>query len=321
MSCTLADIADQIASSFGSGGICVNSDEDLHKLLVELNEALPLLLKRLDSKGSIARWTVPVSGGIFALPHDCLEVRQAFLNGSAVEMRDQWYEGGTLGREFSCTGRQCGPRDLLDAGDGHAIPFEWPNHHFDSRLGLVAEHDADAGVKVQVRVKDRYGNEVEEFLELPTDQRMVETESVVTDVKFLRKGSTKGAVRAYITYSTGARTLAARYQPRVQVASFRKKRLPTVWGNCDGELSLLGKVRFLPLVSEFDPLPICDASSISFAMQALEARRNRDYANYNAALALGVNELLKELSNEQSAGAVTQMRVRSPIGGSRKRFH
>jgi hypothetical protein len=313
MACTLADIADQIAGSYGSGGLCITSQEDMDNLRTALNEAIPLLMKRLDAKGTVSSWTVPVHGGIIALPHDCLEVRQAFLNGCAVELRDEWYEG-QIGFQGGCTGQQCGPRDLRDLGDGFAIPFEWPNHHFDSRLGLVAEHDADAGTKVQVRVRDRYGNEIEEFLELPSDQQMVQTESVVTDVKFLRKGATKGGVRAYVAYSTGERTMAARYQPRVQVASFRKKRLP--WAGCSGELTILGVMRFLPLVSEFDPLPICDTAALGFALQAIESKKNRDYQNYNAALQLATNELLKELSSEQSAGVTSQMQVRGPFGRS-----
>lgn len=321
MANTLADIADQLASSYGPSGICMNSDEDMRKLLAEVNEVIPVLAKRIDAKGTLTPLTtIPVHGGYCWLPYDCLEARAAFFNGCAVTHRDQWYEW-QMGSLSECSGRQCGPRDMVDLGDGWAIPFTWPNHHFDSRLGLVAEHDGDAGVKVQVRVKDRYGNETEEFLELPADQQMVETESVVTDVKFFRKGPTKGAIRMYVTYSTGERTLAARYQPRLRVASFRKKKLPQSWGDCDGELTLVAKMRFIPLVSEFDPLPIDDVEALSFGMQALESKRNRDYQAYNSALQLAVNELQRQRGDEQSAGVVSQMVVRSPVGGSRKRFY
>jgi hypothetical protein len=196
MSCRATDLFPLIASSYGSSGMCPAngvdfSDSQKGELLLALNQSLPMLMKRLDAKGTLARWTVPVRGGVFCLPPDCLDVRQAFVNGCELNLRDQWYEG-QIGHKVGPCSHSCSGPDLIDMGDGYAIPEEWPGHHHDVRYGIAAENDEDAGKTVQVKLKDRYGNVQEETLTLLPYQQLAITESAVTDVVFQHKGLTKG---------------------------------------------------------------------------------------------------------------------------------
>jgi hypothetical protein len=108
----------------------------------------------------------------------------------------------------------------------------------------------------------------------------------------------------------------ARYASGVTTPTYHKKKLPVSFGCCSGELSIIGKIRFTGLTSEFDTLPICDGMALSFGLQALTHLRNKDLANYNAALTLAISELEKEMRDIQPAGAVSQMSVVSPM-----RFH
>lgn len=321
MSCRPIDVMPLVASSLGESGMCPQgpngefTEEQQQEFLTDLNQMLPMLIKRMDSKGTLTRWEVPVNAGVFALPPDCLEVRQAFLNGCAVTLRDQWFEG-RIGHKVTDCHRHCGGPDLIDVGEGYAIPEKWPCHIQDTRFGLYAENDEDAGKTVQVRYKDRYGAAVEEALELQSNQQITSTEGVVTDVTFIHKGVTSGAVVGVVTYTGKKPDRLMRIPANVASPSYHWKKLPATFRNCTGVLSIIGKIRFTPLTSITDPLPICDEMALSFGLQALSAMKNRQYDEFNAALSFSVNELLKAEGNLQSAGTVIQMAVKSPC-----RFH
>lgn len=310
------DVFPMIASSYGSSGMCPEgadgefSEEQQQELLTALNQMLPMLIKRLDTTGTLARWEVPVEGGIFSLPPDCLEVRQAFLNGCAITIRDRWFEG-RIGHRLQKCDRWCGSSDLIDIGDGKSIPVPWPSHIQDTRYGVYAESDEDAGKPVQVRYKDRYGHAQEEALTLLPNQQITSTEGVLTDLTYQNKGVTAGAVVGMIQYGGRSERLL-RMPFNVASPSFHWKKLPMSFGNCCGELSIIGKIRFTPLTSVTDPLPICDEMALSFGLQAANAMKNRNYDIFNTALSFAINELLKSEGDLQSAGTVIQMAVKSP---------
>lgn len=325
MSCRALDLFHLISPSYGDGGLCpadgVNfSAAQKQQLLNELNKVIPALMKRIDAKGTLARWNVPVQGGCFCLPVDCVDVRQAFLNGCSLDIRDQWYEGRIGYRLNGGSGIWCGSADLIDVGDGYAIPEEWPSNHFDTRYGVMAEELSDVGKIVHVKFKDRYGNAGEEFLELLPHQQVTSTQSAISDITYQYKGITNGAVVGFIVYNTGVTSRMVRIPANVAAPSFHKKKLPISFGACSGELSIIGKMRFIPLQSEYDTLPICDPMALSFGLQAVSALNRRDPQGYNTALTLAVNELDKELQDVHPDSAVTQIQIRPAIRFPRKCF-
>lgn len=321
MTCRAIDVFPSIASSHGEGGLCYDgSDEQKAILLQDLNEIVPMLMKRLDAKGTLARWEVPVQSGVFGLPWDCLDVRQVFLNDCQITLRDQWYEG-QIGHRLANCGTFCGSSDLIDMGDGYATPLPWPAQNQDARYGVMAESDDDAGKTVQVVLKDRYGHEYTENLELLPNQQITSTEHALTDLSFQHKGITTGAVVGFVTYPHFPAQRILRLHPKVQTASFHRKKLPLSWGCRDGCLYIIGKLRFFPLTSEFDVLPICDAMALNFGVQALAAFKRRELAEYNAAMEFALNELNKELSDTHPVGAVSQMSVQSPMRFRSRTFY
>ncbi len=315
--CRAVDVFPLIAASYGSSGMCPAgpngefTESQQQELLTALNQGLPIIMKRLDAKGTLARWTVPVRGGVFTLPPDCIDVRQAFLNGCSMTLRDQWYEG-QIGHRMSACDRSCGGGDLMDLGDGFAIPEEWPSDHFDVRYGLMAESDSDAGKTVQVKFKNKYGHTMEEIVTLLPNQQVASTEEAVSDVLYQFKGVTDGAVVGFITYPEGQKVRLLRMPANVASPSYHKKKMPRVMWDCTGELSIIGKIRFTPLVSVTDTLPICDEAALSFLLQALNHMKNRDLGAFNEALTLSVNELLKQLQDVHPSGVVTQMQMKAP---------
>lgn len=324
MGCRAIDVFPLIASSYGGSGMCPANDGEFSEsqqaeLLLALNQATPMLLKRIDAKDTLAKWDVPVQGGCFPLPPDCLEVRQAFLNGCSLDIRDRWYEG-QIGYKMGNPGLWCGSRDLIDMGDGFAIPEEWPNQYQDARLGFLAESDDDAGKMVQVKLKDRYGNVYSETVELLANQLVASTAKSATDILYINKGITDGAVIGYITITDQSKWRLMRIPSNVASPTYHKKKLPLTFGNCNGCLSIIGKLRFTPLQSVYDTLPICDEMALSFALQALHHLKNRDLTEYNNAMLLAVNELDRQLQDVHPPAVVTQMAVRSGLRFPRKCF-
>jgi hypothetical protein len=323
--CRASDLFATVAPAYGESGMCPAngmdfSEDQKRELLLWLNQSIPMLMKRIDGVGSLARWTVPVWGGEFSLPPDCVDLRQAFLNGCALELRDQWFEG-RIGYKMSDCNLWCGGHDLIDIGDGYAIPELWSAHIQDARYGLMAEVDEDAGTRVQVKLKDRYGNVETEFLELLPNQQLVQTEHAVTDILFQHKGVTRGAVVGFTTFVNGTSRRILRIPANVPSPTYHRKRLPASFSNCTGELSIIGKMRFTPLTSEFDTLPICDGAALYFGFRAVAALRRNDPSDYNTQVTLAVNELQKVLQDVHPTAVVTQMAVKSPLNFHRRCFN
>lgn len=319
MSCIASDVFEAVAPMVGDGGVCPDNDEGKTEIIKVLNLATEALMKRLDAKGTLWEWHLPVSVGCIGLPDDVLEVRQAWLDGQSMRLRDEWWQGAlSVGLRGNWSGPNivhCGGGDLIDLGDGHASPINWPDHA-NTKLALVAENEGDAGQKVQVKFLDEYRNEQEEFLELPGDLQPVISESHVMHLTFLRKPVTKGAVKAYVYYDhKGLRNGFAYYRAKTTTASFRRKKIPN--GYCGGGTLLIkAKRRFQPISSETDQLVICDKQALGWGVQAIAAQRRKDAQEYNEFLTLAVNELEKELQDGQAAGASGQVQYISPFGSA-----
>lgn len=323
MSCLVRDVIDSVAPTIGDSGLC---PDDTEQILAVLNEAQQLLIKRLDSKGTLWYWCMPVWGGCFALPYDCLEARQAWLDGQALEQRDQWWEGHlSVGiQDSGCSWnagwvKRCGGNQLIDLGDGYPTPNNWPDHA-NTKLALVASSEGDAGKIVIVGYKDEYGVEQREELTLKTNLQPVLTSGHVTAITSFNKPVTDGPVKAYVSYDhNGLRTGFAFYPASVTNPSFRRKKLPFKYPNgCNGTLLIKGKRRFVPVRSLTDQMQICDTQALKFAAQALAAQLRKDPGEYNTFVALAVNELNKELENEQSRGVTATVQFKSPFG---RAFH
>lgn len=308
-----------MAPTIGDSGVCA---DDTEQILANLNEAQQLLMKRLDAKGTLWYWCVPVTGGCFALPYDCLEARQAWLDGHAMEQRDQWWEGRlSVGiQDSGCQWnagwvQRCGGHELIDLGDGYPTPNNWPGHP-NTKLALVASSEGDAGKTVWVGYKDEYGTEQREELTLLADLQPVLTSGHVTSITSLNKPVTNGPVKAYVYYDfNGLRTGFAFYPAGVTNPSFRRKKVPFRYPDgCNGTLLIKGKRRFMPVRSMTDEMQICDTQALKFAVQALAAQLRKEPEEYNNYVALAVNELNKELENEQSRGVTATIQYRSPFG-------
>lgn len=320
MSVLIQDLFEQLSSLTGDSGVCATTEAGKSKIIQQYNIAAPTLIKRLDAAGTIFYWCFRISSGCFWLPEDCLEARQVWLNGRSMDQRDQWFQGRLgIGLErcapWNSTGTiTCGYSQLIDQGDGFAIPQPWPNHA-NTKAAFVAESNGDAGKIVRIRLKNEYGDEVIEEVVLLADRLPAVTKSHVTDIRSIWKPVTDGGVQLHVYYDhKGLRSSFAYYPAWVSNASFRRKTIPGFCPYGGSTILLKGKLRFRPIKKETDEIQITDGQALAFAFMAQTELRKHDRNGYNESMTLAVNELQKQLQNETSPAACGQIQYRSPFG-------
>ena len=307
--CLVSDVLDAIAPNVDDAGVCATTAEGKRRIISALDLALDALMKRIDTEGALWTWMVPVTSGCFALPEDCLEARQIFINGASTIQRDKWFQG-RLARGMRDCGMPCGNevRDLGDFATPQPLPPIRP-----IRVALVAEQDADAGAQVTVEVVNEYGERKKETLTLVGEQQAVIMESPAYEIPFVGKPKTNGPVRLYLAYDNGARYHLCDYGPNVRTGLFRRKKLPQKHWGCQ-QVHIFGKRRYDRITSENDLIPICDRIALSFAVSAIADLRKRDQQGYQANMLMSLNELWKGLENADSAGNVAPLQFISGFG-------
>lgn len=309
--CLVSDVLDAIAPNVEDAGVCITTAEGKRRAIAALDLALDALMKRIDTEGGLWTWKVPVTGGCFALPADCLEARQIFINGASAIQRDKWYQG-RLARGMRDCGLPCiaEVRDLGDFPTPQPLPPYRP-----IRVALTAEQDADAGAEVTVEVVNQYGERKKETLTLIGNQQPVIMEEVAYEISFVGKPKTNGPVKLFLSYDNGARYYLCEYGPAVRVGAFRRKKLPQRHCGC-AEVHIFGKRRYDRITSENDLIPICDRIALSFAVSAIADLRKRDQEAYQTNMLMALNELWKGLENADSASNVAPMQFISGFGSN-----
>lgn len=307
--CLVSDVLSAIAPNVEDAGVCITEADGKERAIAALDLALDALMKRIDTEGALWTWMVPVTGGCFSLPEDCLEARQIFINGASTIQRDKWFQG-RLARGMRDCGLPC-INEVRDLGD-FATPSPLPPMR-PIRLAFTAEQDADIGTEVTAEVINEYGERKKETLTLIGNQQPVIMESPAYEVSFVGKPKTSGPVKLFLSYDNGARYYLCEYGPNVQVGQFRRKKLPQRHCGC-AQVHIFGKRRYTRITSENDLIPICDRVALCFAVSAIADLRKRDLESYNANMTFSLNELWKGLENADSASNVAPIQFLSGFG-------
>jgi hypothetical protein len=284
MRATVNDILAEVAANVDDSGICATTAEG-----------------QVDSQGALWEWPIPVCGGCFSLPEDCLEARQIFINGFGTIQRDRYWQGQLRSGQNTC-GTQCCWSEVIDLGD-FSIPTPFPNIR-PIYLSFSAESNADAGKEITIEIVNQYGQRRRETLTLLNEMQQVQMDEAAVDVTFFGKPQTEGNVRAYLNYATGQRFHLCDYGPKVQVGQFRRKKLPQWCPYGTNLIRVLGKMRFRKITSISDIIPISDISALSWALSAVSAQERKDPQGYNDMLTLAVNELWKSIEDGDSPSNV-----------------
>lgn len=310
--CQVKTVMRKVARSVDDAGVCAETEEGKRRIIDSLNRGVALVMKRIDTDGMIFQWHVPTCSGCFALPADCLQGRQYFVNGNSAISRDEYYLA-KLSRGLNYGGVACSRAEIIDLGD-FAIPVPVPKIR-GVRVALVALDDGDAGAECTVEIVDEYGKRIREKVVLLANQAPAIMEAVCYDVTFFEKLRTKGPVSLQFHFDTGQREHVCQFDPRTTVGAWRRKRLPQMYRGCN-VVTIRGKLRFEPVETEDDILPFDDLDALEYAMQADNAIAQKDFDARNKAVTFAINELAKELENADSPGNVSPMVIRSGFGGN-----
>lgn len=309
--CLVADVLNDIAPNVEDAGVCADTPAGKARIIAALDLALDMLMSRIDDDGALWTWMVPVTGGCFALPEDCLEARQIFINGAATIQRDKWFQG-RLARGMRDCGMPCMAevRDLGDFATPQPLPPLRP-----IRIAFVAEQNADAGAVVTCEIINEYGERKKETLTLLNEQQPATMESPAYEVTFVGKPKTSGPVKLYLSYDNGQRYYLCEYGPNVRNGLFRRKKLPQRHCGC-AQVHIFGKRRYDRITSENDLIPICNRNALSWAVSAVAAMRQRNDDNHERFLRKAMTELWKGLENADSPSNVAPLQFISGFGSN-----
>jgi hypothetical protein len=301
----------KIAPNVQDSGVCITDPEGLAEAIKALNLACGALHKRIDADFStLWTWSMPVYDQCFALPEDCLEGRQMFINGATATQHDEWYQGKLACGMADSGSIRYGP-EIIDLGQ-FAIPFRLTQIR-DTRVAFVAQSDADVGAQIQIELTNNYGETKRETLILLANQMPVTSESVVRDVTWLQKPVTQDNVKLYQVYPDGQRAFICDYSPSTTLGAFRRKKVPQPLCGCSF-LTIKGKRRYQEILSANDICPFDDPIALSWAVSAIAALRRKEMDTYAGNLQMALNELYKGMRDGDSPSNVAQARFRSGFG-------
>lgn len=309
MRTTVAQMLPKVAANMQDSGLCLTA-ESLPNAVSIYNDACYALWTRIDEGGTLWEWDVPACDGCFALPADCLDARQMWLNGVTLTQRNQWYQG-----KIACSsdcGTNCYGPDVIDMGE-FAIPLPITAKIRGIRAAFVAQSDADAGVEVDFIVTDEYGESKRQTVSLLGGQEPVMSDNVVYDLTFLKKPKTHDNVKLFWQFDNGQRIFVADYGPEVQIGTFRRKRLPQRFCGCN-MVRIKGKRQFYEITDAEDISFFDNWLAMSWACSAIAALRRQDAGSYQTFLQNALNEINKQMRNANGAAYVTQASFRSGYG-------
>lgn len=308
----VSELIPWIASNAGDSGMCADTDQGKAFIISQLDLACESLSYRIDDSGTLWYWDCPAGDGCFALPEDVQDARSIWVNGLTATQHDQWYQARVAYGQRDC-GSQVYLPQIDDQGE---FPIPYPLMQVQGvRLGYVAQSDADAGKNVTVEYTNEYGETKREDLTLLSQQHPVFTDGVCRDCSFFAKPVTEDNVKCYQKVPTGQRFFLCDYGPKIRVGSFRRKRLPQRFCGCT-MVRIKGKRRYVRLTSESDICPFDNRGALQFALSAIAARTRNDAGDYDNLMAHALNELWRQMQDNDGPQNVSQMHFRSGNAGN-----
>ena len=315
MKITLGDIKQNIAMLLSLG----STDS---RVAGYINEAQERLLYKGKWVGTYAKYAVANSNGTITWPRQLETIEAVAVSDTPGIVRNEWYE-------FLENGP--GLRDSADGDDltlidrGEAVVFSDIDGS-NKRLRLHTAVTADAGKKVLLQGYDKNGNWIRtledgsyidgEYVTLTSGY--VETLNIFTELVGAQKPKTEGSVtvKEYDTTTTTERTIAT-YEPNETRPSYRRSLIPGLPDTSTKTVTVVGKLRFIPVANDTDWLIISHEAAIKEMVMSIDkAEKNlpQEAAMYEGrAVKLLEEQLMHYLGD--GAAAVPRFQNASTFGG------
>lgn len=294
---TVGQLYPLIRSQAGSAGAC-----DVDALIARMNVIGPELLDRIEAKGTVTVWCLPVCQNCVVLPADLDTPIQAWLDGKPLGFRGEFWLGRLGGDIPSDMRQECPWQELVDDSrvaytQLFPVPF-CQNSVFE----FVARSRKDAGKKVDLRYRrGPTGREYTYNATLAGDRvSSSPSDTGIGDVTFISKPRTEAAIELWVRdLRSGVRMLVAVYDPRDEQPSFR---LVHVTGCANGKLVVKGKRKWLPLATADDVVPFGRVAVWRAALIAEGHLANRNLEEFAVAVEVAINLLDAEITGLRPRG-------------------
>lgn len=289
---TVAEIIPQIADFVGDSGTCAGNRA---RVLSALNEARLLVWDKGDWENTLENVCYCCADSCITLANRHKQVRAAWLCNQPLDLRGEWYQFVTQ-LEGRC-GDVC--TKYLQEISGYFVTFkDYKTNPFHIRI--KPENVQDVGKEITFKMVNAQHQRVDVTLTIGQPFVAVTSLDVYNGVISVSKPLTEGRIRVYAYDPTLAtETLIAIYEAEDQNPFFKKYRVPK---RCGDQLVMRVKKKYFPLVEDYDLVEF-DVNALSFAIMAVNARRDRNQQAFLTNLGLSVTELNSHKSDNQVKGS------------------
>jgi hypothetical protein len=288
---TVAELYPLIRPQAGSAGSC--SEEDL---MERMNVIGPEILTKVEARGMITTWCLPICNGCVVLPSDLETPIQAWLNGESLGFRGAYWLGRIGGDIPRDMGQSYPWQELVDdSRSAYTQVYPVPATQNDV-YEITARSQQDAGKEVQLRYRDSMGREILYVTTLAGDHTASNPSNTgIGDVTYVYKPRTVGALELWMrNLRSGHRFLVAVYDA---VDEHPEYRLVHITGCANGKLVIKGRKKWMPLRTPTDVVPFGHAAMWRVALIAEAKLANRETAEFEMAL----DQAARLLENEMTA--------------------
>lgn len=293
---TVSELFPLVKAQAGSAGVC-----DVDELMERMNIIGPEILDRIEAKGTITTWCLPICNGCVVLPSDLDTPIQAWLNGESLGFRGQYWLGRLNGDIPTDMGQACPWQELVD-DSRYAYTQVYPvPATLNDVYEVTARSQKDAGKVVVINYTDRMGRDVVFNATLNGDHTASNpSDTNIGEVTHVTKPRTVGGLELWMrNLRSGHRFLVAVYDGHDEHPSYR---LVHITGCANGKLVIKGRKKWTPLRAESDVVPFGRSAMWRVALIAESKLANRELAEFNAAIGEAVGLLDAELSGLRPRG-------------------
>lgn len=299
-------IREYIAESSFFGGIA-----DECAAIKAINAARRLLWTLDDWVGTISYGCVSIKDGCFYLPRHIETARYIWECDKNVPLRDEiWYHLDCNDLGDYAAGR--GYSAVVSTDIWNALPVTIP---YKEQIGFAINDETDAGKEINVTIKNQSGSVRTQKLTLPELGKSIFADDGVLEIISINKAKTNGSISIL--------TRAGSDECRIYVLEadevnprYRLYRAPCACSH----VVVKGKKKFFPYnEGDMDRILDLDPSGISFAINALEHKKNKEYDQYAATLKLArahLERAKEDLGQKQSASKPSKWYPASVNSGS-----
>lgn len=293
---TVAELFPLVKAQAGSAGVCT-----VEELTDRMNVIGPEILDRIEAKGTVTTWCIPICNGCVVLPSDLDTPIQAWMCGEPMGFRGEFWLGRLAGNIADDLSQEVPWKEVVDDGryaytQVYPIPYS-KNDVYE----VTARSQKDNGKTVEIRYRSNIGRETIFEAKLKGDHKASSpSEADIGDVIHVIKPRTAGAVELWTrNLRTGHRLLVAVYEGNDEHPAYR---LVHITGCANGKLTIKGRKKWRPLRDDTDLVPFGRVAAWRAALAAESALANRDFDNFNRMIGEAVDLLDKELSGLRPKG-------------------